>query len=109
MANPITTQPRFDAPIADKDGRLTRPWLLALQSLWNPAAEFSVAPTGSPFTLHVPQPGFLLVVGGTVSDISLRRSQLNPTGLTGGFIPCSIEDDVVITYTVAPTLVFFPR
>jgi hypothetical protein len=109
MPNPTFTQPKFDAPIADENGRCTRSWFLAFQSLWNASPEFAVTPTGSPFTFHVPQPGNLLVVGGTVSAISLTRSSLEATGLTAGFIPCSTEDDVTITYTVPPTLVFFPR
>lgn len=109
MSNPVFIAPKFDAPIADKSGRVTTPWYLALQSLWNPSPEFLVPPTGSPFSFHVPQPGSLLVKGGTVSDVTIVRSTTTSTGQTSGFIPCGLGDDVVITYAVAPTLVFFPR
>lgn len=110
MANPVSGGPVFDQPAVDlKTGLFTRPWFLALQSLWQPQPEFSVVPSGSPFAFHVNQPGQMLVKGGTVSDITIIRSSSTSTGLTSGFIPVGLGDDIVITYSVAPTLVFFPR
>lgn len=110
MASPIFAGPTFDAPIVDtKTGRLTRPWFLALQSLWDPAPESSVTAGSSPFAFTVNQPGALLVSGGNVSAISFKRTTTTVLGITSGFIPCGVGDVITITYTVAPTLVFFPR
>ena len=101
--------PKFDAPMVDEQKRCTRPWFLAFRSLFVADPEGAVAPTGSPFVYNATEPGSLLIVGGTVSAVTLQRNQTYATGLTSGFIPVSIGDKVTITYTVAPTLTFFPR
>jgi len=109
MGSPVFTGPTFDAPIVDtKTGRLTRPWFLALQSLWNPDPEVTVS-GASPFAFTVNQPGALLVSGGTVSSITFKRTTTTALGITSGFIPCSTGDVITVTYSAAPTMVFFPR
>jgi len=110
MTAPVFNIPTFEAPMVDLEtGRATRAWYLPLMSLFQPLPENSVTPTGSPFAFTAIQGGALLVSGGTVSQITLKRNQVYVTGLTSGFIPVSAEDVVTITYTVAPTLLFFPR
>lgn len=106
----VFTIPTFEAPLVDlQTGRATRAWYLFLMGLFQPLPESSVVATGSPFSYTTTQGGNLLVVGGTVSQITIKRDQVYVTGLTSGFIPVSNGDVVTITYTVAPTLVFFPR
>lgn len=63
----------------------------------------------SPFTYTAPFNGSVLVKGGTVSIVSLiRQGASTVTGLVTGFIPVSRSDQVQITYTAAPTAVYFP-
>lgn len=69
----------------------------------------SITPGASPYAFIAPFNGQLLVVGGTVSAIALvRQGASSATGLSAGFIPCSRRDQVVITYSGAPTLTFIP-
>jgi hypothetical protein len=69
----------------------------------------AVTLTGTPFPFLAGGSGNLLVVGGTVSDITLTRGTTAiPTGLTAGFIPVANGDTVTITYSVAPTVTFIP-
>jgi hypothetical protein len=74
-----------------------------------PAAETVVTPTASPFVYTAPRAGNLLVSGGTVGTISLSRSgTFLGTGRTVGMFRMAQGDQAKITYTVAPTVVFFP-
>lgn len=74
-----------------------------------PAAEYVVTPTGSPFTFKATHGGFMIVSGGTVSVITFIRSLTTVTGLTSGAIPMSFGDQIIITYSVAPTLLYVPQ
>jgi hypothetical protein len=102
--------PKSDAPIADlQTGRVTRAWYLSLISLFQILQERTVTVGASPFSFVASDSGNLLVAGGNVSQIALQRVGSYVTGLTAGFIPVSEGDVVTITYTVAPSVVFFPR
>lgn len=102
--------PTADAPLVDtKMGRITRAWYLPILSLFQPAPESSIAVGGSPFSFTATSAGSLLVMGGAVSQITLKRNQVYVTGVVSGFIPVSNGDVLVIAFTVPPTLVFFPR
>lgn len=48
--------------------------------------------------------------GGTVSSIEFSRDAVNwfDTGLTEGFVQMDRTDHLRVTYTVAPTVTFFP-
>lgn len=110
MPAPIFTIPTFEAPMVDLEtGRATRAWYLPLLSLFQPLPEVQVTVGGSPFSYVATQGGSLLVSGGTVTQITLKRNQVYVTGLTNGFIPVSAGDVVTITHAGAPSLVFFPR
>ena len=92
-----------------KDGLvyLTSPWNMFFQQLVQPAPAVQiVVPTGSPFSFTANALGNLLITGGTISNISLVRGQdtINLTGQT--IVPISINDTVIITYSVAPALQF---
>jgi hypothetical protein len=63
----------------------------------------------SPFTYIAPFNGQVSVTGGTVSLIQIiRQGTTVATGLTTGLIPVSRGDQVKVTYTVVPTVVFLP-
>lgn len=68
----------------------------------------AVTPGASPYTFTAPDPGKLVVQGGTVSLIELGRgSTFVTTGLTSGIVPVARGDLVRVTYTVVPTVNFF--
>src|SRR5262249_50034507 len=102
-ANQLFRNPNFSSPLVDKMGLCAKDWFLFFASLVNPQPESAVIPSASPFAFTATQGGSLLVVGGTVSAISVQRNQSYLTGLTAGFIPLSTGDIATITYTVAPT------
>ena len=72
--------------------------------------EAGVTVGASPFVFQANVPGHLLVQGGTVSVITIMRDGATAytTGLTVGFIPLSKLDQATVTYSVLPTLTFFP-
>lgn len=70
-------------------------------------AETAATAGGSPFVYTAPANGTLLVTGGTVSQIEIARSGTYYTvGTT--IIPLARLDKVRVTWSGAPTLVFFP-
>lgn len=75
-------------------------------------APTAVAATGSPMTYTAPSRMALHVAGGTVSVISFKRGTTT-LGLAvqsaGQLIPLNPGDQVVITYTVAPTITAVSR
>jgi len=95
--------------VAQQNGSwfFTNPWMIWFQQLASqPAAPFSVAPTGSPFNYTASGKGSLAVSGGTVSAITLTRG--GETVPMGNLIPMVNNDVATITYSVAPTLSFVP-
>lgn len=69
----------------------------------------TVTVTASPFTYTAPFSGQVSVTAGTVSLISIVRQGVTVgTGLVTGLIPVSRLDQVKITYSVLPTVVFLP-
>lgn len=70
----------------------------------------SVTVGASPFTYTAPFDGIVSVTSGTVSAIAIIRSGTTvSTGITTGLIPVRRLDQVRITYTVSPTVVFLPN
>lgn len=77
-----------------------------------PSAEVTVIPTGSPFTYTPPMSGhagFMLITGGTVSKVQIMRESAHDTGMTSGIFPLSIGDQLIVTYSGAPTMVYITR
>lgn len=69
----------------------------------------SVTVGASPFTYIASFDGTLSVTAGTVSGISIiRQSATVATGMTSGLVPLRRGDQVQITYTAVPTVVFLP-
>lgn len=84
---------------------------MVLQPVERPtsAAEV-VTPGASPYTYTATRDGFLIVQGGTVSQLDYRRIATNvQIGVVAGLFPVQLGDGIRITYTVAPTVTFIPR
>lgn len=74
----------------------------------SPAPETVITVGASPFAYTATVKGTVFVKDGTVSTISITRNSLYNVGIVDGPIPVSVGDVVTITYSVAPTAVFFP-
>lgn len=105
--------PNFQQKILDKE-TTNKIWYFFWQGIWKgtpPAPESSVAVTTSPMTYVATQKGFMVVSGGTVSAIAFSRdgTAFYTSGEITGSFPLSNGDSLRITYTVIPTLTFFPQ
>lgn len=101
--------PNLLAPIADRAGKLIRPWVQFLQQFVQQPPNFVTLSVGtSPFSYTAKEPGFIVTIGGTVSDISLTRGTNTLSLGTPKFTPVSIKDVVTITFSVLPTITFIP-
>jgi hypothetical protein len=108
-------------PIATKNGdgslTLTHNWYLLLYNLTSkvlgptqaPAGASTITVEASPFIYTTTSAGNVSVTGGTVSSIMVLRQGIQvPTGMTSGLIPVSPGDQVIVTYSVAPSMTFLP-
>jgi hypothetical protein len=85
-------------------------WVQATEQGTAPAQESAVTPGASPYTYTAPRKGFLIVNGGTVSQISYSRSgTFHVTGQISGMVNMNQYDQVQITYSAAPTLTWVPQ
>lgn len=104
--------PDFNQPLTQK-GTTAKGWFFFWQGLWSgipPGAETPLTLTGSPFVYTAPSRGFVIVNGGTVSNVQFKRSTQNYiTGASSGCFPVSAQDILTITYSVAPTVTFVPQ
>lgn len=67
----------------------------------------NIAPAVSPFTYTAPSNGRVVVSGGNVSTIELGRTGVFVAiGLLAGIVPVSKDDQVRVTYLVAPTMTY---
>ena len=70
----------------------------------------TVTPGLSPFTYTALAQGYLSVTAGTVTSVSITRQGVTvPVGMLTGLFPASRLDQIQITYTVVPTVVFLPN
>lgn len=92
-----------------KAGGIVQPWIAYLQQFTQaPPNVMNVSVTASPFTYTAREPGTLAITLGTVSLIVLTRGSIS-INITGTkLIPVGINDTVVVTYTVVPTIQFIP-
>jgi trimeric autotransporter adhesin len=99
-----------NTPFLNPDSNLvSHAWFKFFSGLvGTPNQETAVTVTTSPFIYTAPIAGTLFVKGGTVSSISITRSALYNIGVAAGPVPVSVGDVVTITYSAAPTAVFFP-
>lgn len=105
----MQTFPNTLSRLTDSLGRVITPWIQYLQQFTQAPPKFvDITVDISPFSYTAKEPGYVVVSGGTVSAIHLLRGSddLNLTGQK--IIPVSINDAVVTTYSVLPTIIFIP-
>ena len=83
-----------------------------VSGMWT-GARTAVTVTASPFTLINPEncPIQVFVSGGTVTALTFSRDAVtfDSCGLLAGMVALNPNDRIVITYTVAPTVAYYPR
>lgn len=100
----------MDRAMAQKD------WYLFFSNLYTavteglPQPEEAVILTASPMSYSAVIRGQVHIGGGTVSVIEFSRDGTNwyDTGITAGFVQMDRNDKVRVTYSVAPTITYFP-
>jgi hypothetical protein len=113
MAGLPQTLPQLGAPPLTPAGIFTPEWVKFFAGLIAvPGPIVPITPTGSPFAYTATQNGNMVVQGGMVSAITITRGTTRPvtvaTGVTGGIFPLSLNDELTVTYTGAPTMNFIP-
>ena len=108
------TIPQFEQRVIRQGGVTAKEWYFFFQALWKglpQALEVPVVPGPTPFTYTAPTRGFLIVQGGTISLVQFSRdgSTNYSVGTTAGSFPLSQGDQLIINYSVAPTLTFVPQ
>lgn len=102
--------PTYEQPVAEK-GQTSKVWYRFFQALYqgaSPAAESTITVGASPFVYTAPAKGFMIVRGGTVSSLQFTRTVTNVTGLTSGLFILNQGDQLTVTYTGLPVLVWVP-
>ena len=101
--------PNARNPLSRQDGTTQDYWYRFFSSIYaRPSPESLNTVTASPYSFQAPFNGNLLISGGTVQQIQIIRATTTITGLTAGIIYMGRGDQVVITYTVVPTVTFYP-
>lgn len=105
-------------PVEDVGGRrmAQKDWFLFFTNLYTavtdglsqPAEASTLAASPAVYTAVIR--GQAHISGGTVSLIEFSRDGTNwyDTGIVKGFVTMNASDSIRITYTVIPTLTFFP-
>jgi len=76
----------------------------------NPPGENNVVLGTTPTVYTAAKNGTLMIQGGAVSQVTIRRVSTFSIPLTATpYFPISIGDVITIYYTVAPTVTFYPR
>jgi len=105
------TPPNYIEPLT-KNGNTSASYYRFFQAMDTgtpPAQEFPITVGASPFTfIASSHGGFVILSGGTVSSVAFVRTSSHITGQTAGIFPMSFGDQLVITYSVAPTMTFVP-
>jgi hypothetical protein len=104
-------------PMTDQKGSPTVNWWTFLLNTSqqafgsDPSPEITIPVSASPFTYTAPANGQVIVSGGVVSLIQYSKSNgaYYPTGQNGGVFQVLQFDRLQITYSVAPSVTFFPR
>ena len=95
---------------------IQKDWYLLLVSIYNavtqgtPQLEEALTVGASPFSYLAVIKGQVLISGGSVSAIEYSRNGTTfyNTGATSGFFQMDFNDTIRVTYTVTPTMVYFP-
>ena len=100
--------PNMVQPFVDKLGKVIKPWNRYLQQFTQEPPPFILLSGASPFSYIAKEPGYLIIEAGTITALHLIRGTDN-IDLTGQkIVPVSINDSVIVTYSVLPTLRFVP-
>lgn len=99
------------AKFVDKAGNILQPWIAYLQQFTIAPPPFAAVIVGSsPFAYEAKEPGNLFISGGTVSSITLTRGPdtitVAPSTVNPRLIPVAVNDTVIVTYSVLPTIKF---
>ncbi len=100
--------PNLKSALVNAKGFVLQPWITFFQQFTQaPSQVIDLNVIVSPFSYTAVEPGFLAITGGTISAITLTRGSTTVT-ITGDLIPVAIGDIVAITYSLLPTVQFFP-
>ena len=100
--------PNLKSALVNTKGFVLQPWISFFQQFTQaPSPVLGLNVSASPFSYTAVEPGILVVSGGIISTITLTRGNTTVT-VMGSFIPLSIQDMATITYSVLPTVQFFP-
>lgn len=108
----MTVQYRLPPNYAEaftQEGKTSAAWYRFHQAIHlgiPPTQEVAVTVGHSPFTYVAPQGGFVIITGGTVSQVQFTRTGTYVTGQTSGLFPVSLGDQLTITHSGAPTMTF---
>jgi hypothetical protein len=105
------TVPTYEQSLS-KSGQTSQVWYRYFQGLFlgtPPAAEATITLGASPYTYTAAQKGFMVIRGGTVSAVQFTRSVTTLTGQTAGIFPLSNGDQLTVTYSGLPTMVWVPQ
>ena len=101
--SPILLQPGA-AQVVYGNGSVIKPTAGPAAS---PQPSSSVTVGASPFTYTAPAAGSVAVSGGTISQIQLVRAGVTAwTGTAASVVPVRINDEVIVTYSAAPTMYY---
>ena len=112
MTTPYYAQvPTYESKLV-KDGNITIVWYRFFQAVNDgtpSGGEVPVTLTASPFTFTAPSHGFVILRGGVVSAVQFIRTVTTLTGQTAGIFPLSRNDQLIVTYTGLPAMLFVPQ
>lgn len=104
--------PTYTQPLTKGDNMSAswRRWFHDIEVGTPPSNEQTIIPTGSPFTYQALLRGYVIIQGGSVSQVSFSRTPaiFYNTGQTSGMFSVNLGDSLKVTYSMAPTMVFVP-
>lgn len=107
---------RSQSPLIGERAITAKDWYVFFYTLYNAVTQGLPQPVeaqtlgASPFDYTAVIRGQLNIAGGTVSAIALSRDGTTffTAGITSGFVQMDAGDVARITYSVAPSLTYFP-
>jgi hypothetical protein len=107
---------RNQTPLLGPNGAAQKDWYIFFYNLYLavteglPQAATALTVTTSPMTYAAVIRGQVHIEGGTVSVIEFSRNGTDwyDTGITAGFVQMDKGDRLRVTYSVAPTITYFP-
>jgi hypothetical protein len=104
--------PQFETPLMDDKQTTSKFWYRYFQASETgqpPTGETAITVTASPFVYTAPRKGYVIVSGGTITNIQISRSgTYYSMGASANSYPVAANDMLKVTYTGIPTMVFFP-